>query len=456
MEKDQVSSRAVSPIRVDSIPFDQITLGHRYRQDLGNIDDLIDSIQQNGLIHPIAVKESNSGEGYHLMAGGRRYHACKRLGYKDIPCNIYPADLSQLERNLIELCENIDRKDMSYAEEVALKQQIHKAMQQLKGVATAGRGSTGHSMRDTARMLNQSVGNVTDDIKLADAIEKLPELAHVKNKSDAMKLLRSLEREIEVEEKVKAVESKKSRTKEDDIKKAVADSYILCDFRDGFGMIQDKSVDLVELDPPYAINLDKAKKHDTIDTKEYTEWTSEMYIDNMKYAIKEAWRVLRDDGWLIFWFGIDPWYRETADMIQDAGFKMNEIPGLWVKPSGQCQHPDIYLANSYETFFYARKGNPTIKKMGKPNYFRYKPVYSGDKISKAEKPVELYDDILSIFMDPGDRLVSGLAGSGNIILSSYNIHCTGVGFDLTKGSRDEYILRAMGRMPGEYSSYDRR
>ena len=452
----QVSRRVIAPKRVEEIPLEDIIVGHRYRQDLGTeeqMDELIDSIRQNGLLHNLVVKETVDNK-YHLMCGGRRYNACKRLGYTKIACNIYAEDLTQLERNVIELSENIDRKDMNYQESVNLTKQIHKAMQALHGASSGGRGhSEGHNMRNTARMIGKSVGTVSEDIKLADMLEVMPELGGLKNKKEAMKLLKTIGVKLEAEEQVKVIEGKRKKTGVKGVRDNVSSSFLIGDVFEEIKKVEKGTVHLVELDPPYGIRLDKTKQDNLTSMGDYNEWAGQEYADKIHTLLEESYRITKEDGWLLFWFGIDPWFRQIADAIQDVGYKMNEIPALWIKPTGQCMQPYKYMANSYETFFYARKGDAKINKPGKPNYYRYKPIAPDSKVHPTEKPIELYDDILSTFTRAGDIVCSPLAGSGNSLLSSYNNHCSAFGWDLSEDNRNSFVLKALANDPGDYNSY---
>jgi len=456
-EGNQIITRAIASKGIKEIPLDQIVVGHRFRQDLGTdeqMDELIESIRQNGLFHNLGVKETEDGK-YHLIYGGRRYEALKRMKKKVAPCSIYDHDLTQLERNIIELSENIDRKDMTYAEKTNLTKQIHIQMQKLHGSARPGQSAGGHSVRDTARMMNRSIGSVSKDIKLAEAIEQIPGLADCKNQHEAEKLLEKMTRQIAAGERTKEVEGKRAKTGVDRLKKQIADSYILGDLFEFMPTIEKETVDLVELDPPYGIDLNKAKKQDLSSGQEYTEWDRNEYLKMMDKVLKGCHRVMKENSWLLCWFGIDPWFSDMANLIQSIGFEMCEIPALWIKPTGQCQQPETYLANSYETFFYARKGRPEIAKMGRPNYFQYKPVTPDRKISKAEKPIELYEEVLSTFVLADSRVFVPFAGSGNSILAAYNIHCSAFGCDLTKSSRDGFVVRVYEDVPPNYNSYGR-
>ena len=57
-----------------------IKVGERYREDLGNIEELAGSIRETGLIQPLSVSTDMV-----LLAGGRRYAACSALGLLEVP-----------------------------------------------------------------------------------------------------------------------------------------------------------------------------------------------------------------------------------------------------------------------------------------------------------------------------------------------------------------------------------
>jgi ParB family chromosome partitioning protein len=84
---------------------------HRQRQDLGDINELADSIARLGLIHPIVVNRDNI-----LIAGFRRFSACRSLGWTHID-NTYTDELDPLILHLIELEENVKRKDLTWLEQ---------------------------------------------------------------------------------------------------------------------------------------------------------------------------------------------------------------------------------------------------------------------------------------------------------------------------------------------------
>ena len=80
------------------------------------LDELANSIKKNGVIQPIAVRQSKSDTNkYEIVAGERRWLAAQRAGLHEIPVNIL--ELSDLESLEVAIVENIQRDDLSPIEE---------------------------------------------------------------------------------------------------------------------------------------------------------------------------------------------------------------------------------------------------------------------------------------------------------------------------------------------------
>lgn len=87
-----------------------IKIGRRVRDDYGDMQTLAESIQEHGLLHPIVVDSD-----YNLIAGCRRLLACERIGLKEIEVKVI-GDISEKELRILELEENIRRKDLTELE----------------------------------------------------------------------------------------------------------------------------------------------------------------------------------------------------------------------------------------------------------------------------------------------------------------------------------------------------
>lgn len=135
------------------IPIDEVYSDDQFncRGSIAPIDvaDLAKSIQTNGLQFPISVQPISDvkitlpeGYSYRIVAGHRRFKACKVLGLKAIPAFVRRG-LTEIAARILNLSENFDRKDLNILQEALA----------LKGLQDAG------LPRDTvARELNKSSG----------------------------------------------------------------------------------------------------------------------------------------------------------------------------------------------------------------------------------------------------------------------------------------------------------
>lgn len=74
--------------------------------DDADMDDLVESIRAKGLITPCIVRKM-PGERYELISGHRRTHACDRLGYDTIKCEVL--DVSRDEATILMVESNFQR-----------------------------------------------------------------------------------------------------------------------------------------------------------------------------------------------------------------------------------------------------------------------------------------------------------------------------------------------------------
>jgi ParB family chromosome partitioning protein len=92
------------------VPINEIIVKKRIRKDMGDIEDLAESLRRHGQISPIVISKKNV-----LIAGGRRLEAAKLLGWRTINAVILEnsTEISRLE---LEIEENTRRRDFSMDE----------------------------------------------------------------------------------------------------------------------------------------------------------------------------------------------------------------------------------------------------------------------------------------------------------------------------------------------------
>lgn len=92
------------------------------RTRIENVEDLKASIKANGLLQPIVVRGNQPNKHWKVVAGSRRFKACKELGLAAIPCIVIEAD----DEKAYELAttENIVRENMTTVDEANAVQKL--------------------------------------------------------------------------------------------------------------------------------------------------------------------------------------------------------------------------------------------------------------------------------------------------------------------------------------------
>jgi hypothetical protein len=173
-------------LQFTDVRIDRIKVGDRYRKDLGNIEELADSIRRNGLLQPIVVYEEGKDD-YRLVAGRRRLEALLRLGRKKAEVRIIDK-LDPLSALLAERDENTCRKDFTPSEAVALGKELEKLeaeaakQRQQEGGRLGGQGcgklpqaSKGKTRDKIGRVVGMSGKNYDKAKQVVDAAEADPE-----------------------------------------------------------------------------------------------------------------------------------------------------------------------------------------------------------------------------------------------------------------------------------------
>lgn len=119
-----------------------------------DLEELAQSIYENGLLQPVTVREICTGR-YELVAGERRLRASKMAGLAEIPAIV--VSISEEKSAVYAVIENLQRKDLHFFEEA-------QAIEQLKN-------NFGISMERIAKKLGKSPSAVSNKLRLL----KLPE-----------------------------------------------------------------------------------------------------------------------------------------------------------------------------------------------------------------------------------------------------------------------------------------
>lgn len=420
----------------------EIVEGERYREDYGDLTDLMHSIESQGLINPISVVRE--GKGYKLVAGGRRLRACLELKLEQVPIRIFTGEVKELDLRLLELAENLQRKEMSWYESNRLQREIHRLQQErtrptyVSEDGTEQKGFVDWSLNDTAAMLGVSKSKVQDGISIVDKMEKyqdvLGDFSKYKTENDARKAIKVVEEAVVRAELLRRAEE---RSKNSSFLQELYDSYMIGDCLEGMKALPDETFDFAEVDPPYGIDLDKLKSQDVMQA--YNETNSSEYLIFINTLLPLVYSKLKDNTFCLFWFAADPWFQYIWDAGVKAGFSGSRNPIVWTKTHGQSLAPNHNLANAYEMAFLFKKGTPLLVKPGRINVFTEPTVPTPQKYHPTQKPLDLYKEIYSTFSLEGSKCLVPFAGSGASILAASLVGRKSIGWDLSEEYKGGYI-----------------
>lgn len=130
----------------------------RKKFDSEKLEELAESIRNKGLLEPILVQDK--GDHYEIIAGERRWRACRMAQLHEIPVIVKNYD--EQERIEISLIENIQREDLNPIEEARaykrLTEEFHLKQDEVAQKVSKNRTSIANSMRL---------------LKLADPVQKM-------------------------------------------------------------------------------------------------------------------------------------------------------------------------------------------------------------------------------------------------------------------------------------------
>lgn len=418
------------------IPLSSIILGERQRSELGAIAELADSLRRNGLIQPIVVTPDEVEEGkFLLVAGGRRLSAAKKLEWEAIEAKLL-ADLSESERTILELEENIRRKNLSWQEEC-------KAVLRFCQL-------TGKAGVEAARDLGVSPDTVSNYCNVAKSFAEMPRLAEQATYGHALSMWKAVQdrRREAIREAVAAeenlvvlpslTEAERAELQEGDLEIELEGLSALAaepavhalnpfsveraDFREWAASYRGERFNLVHCDFPYGLNFPSSNMQTTsgkwrTEEQEYSD-SPELFEELSRAFIKHRNNFIADSAHVIFWTAFRQ-YHWVEKMLSACDFVVCPVPLVWHKSDGQGMAPDPTRQprRTAEFAIFASRGDRRILKV-KANSFAHPTT---KEFHLSEKPMTVLKHFFEMVVDDTTRVLDPSAGSGNAILAAMDM-----------------------------------
>lgn len=396
----------------EEILVEWIDEGERGRTSYNRVEELSQSIHDNGLIQPIVLVITERENGvpikFGLDAGGRRLRACKMLGYT----KLYHATTSEpgkpgfvlkgedqatpLKRLFTEIAENLDRENLDWRDEIAL---LTKAWTLSKHQADANGEQI--LMRDFGSSLGVGYSHLQAAVAVHDDVlanpERYKECTGVRAaysillKHNAQELTKlSALKSIDVEPlKVSQVVITEGTEVQAQIEPKPSITIPLTNFfhnnnalhyMAGLGADQ---FDHIITDPDYGVSVDRLEASVTTANHGVHQSTIEESLDDMDKLIRLAWRIVKPQGFLVFWYDLDH-HEKLQKMATSVGWAVQRWPLIWHKTDYRsnaapqfnftknieyamiCRKPTAVLAKAQNSSVYSCGTGTIVRESGHP------------------------------------------------------------------------------------------
>lgn len=392
--------------------------------DEAAILDLARSIDEVGLMHPLVTRVAD--DGIYLIAGERRLRAIAHLAslgksiwfdntelpLGHVPC-VTMGELDSLTALVVELEENVVRKDVSWQERVLAEERLHSLRLSL---------NPEHTVHDTAAIIygdkpTAVETHVTKRNIIVAAHLNDPDVAGAKNEREAAQIARRKMEAMLVDEL--AARSPLTSSAHS-LHHANALSFL--------PTIPPSSIDCIITDPPYGINANtlppqSAQIDSVLHTYEDTPEIAAALVEAIAYA-----DCMKPDSHI--WMFCDArHFNQWADAFTVAGWYVWPHPIIWSKGGvgsllGHANGP----RHCYESILFAQRGFKRFKEVVPDVIEKIRADTS--KLHAAQKPVELYSYLMRLSCDPGDVVLDPCCGSGTIFPAASANRCVAIGIEV--------------------------
>lgn len=455
--------------------------------DQGKLQALANSIlaveqargEGNGLIHPVNVRPVRADDVYPddyavadlrgkpvhhkwiLMTGGRRTAAHALLERQEIEGVNY-ADLPKLEQQIIELEENLGREDLTWADELAAKAEIHS----LRAQQAKQNGEKPQTLQATAEELGESTANLSRDLQLYNLMRTDPGLAKSSSKRAA---LRSASHKVEMATRVMNISSN-----------AVVDlggKLFTEDMRSYVRRLPDQSIALHFPDFPFGIDYDKGRP-DSDNMKGGYRDDPENIRDLLADVVPHLVRSVSQKGWIAAMMGVTNYqymaglfrcacrthagyadggwnkdtgiYERNGDYCNASPINMRsrcafctveELPWIWFRPNSRqpSKWPDRHANNVYENICIVNGGEARLVRPNVPNVLMFDAVYEG-RIHEMQRPHAFCKEVISRLTVTGEKVVDCCFGSGAHLAAAADLGRDFEGCDINPANRGSAIV----------------
>lgn len=391
-----------------------------------DVSDIIGSIKRNGVINPIIISEDKV-----LIAGERRLAASIALDLPDIPVR-YFASLSYLDQQIIELEENLKRKDLTWQEQTSGINRIHELFLNRNADWTA---------KQTSEELNLSEGTLSVYLKVASNMG-LPNVQAARTVREAYNsLLRTDQRKAgeAIQQLIDDLAGPLPATSDDTeldrgtdsptlapVRQTVASQpkpeapVLVQDFKTWITEYTGPKFNLIHCDFPYGIGVFDGRQGRAGDQVAGYDDSPDTFFELLQVLCTNLDRVMSISAHLMFWFGQQHGtaVRQLFE-AQAPSLVFNSHPLIWLKSDGSGISPDPRRRprHVYETCLLASRGDRHLVKVAADAY----TCPTDRSLHPSTKPEPMLRHFMGMLVDETTVMLDPTCGSGTSLRAAESL-----------------------------------
>lgn len=133
-------------------------------RDDADMNNVMRSIQEVGVLQPAIVRPDNNGE-FEILSGHRRHYACKKLGFESLSCII--RDMDDDSATILMVDSNLQREEILPSERAFAFKMKMEAMKRHAGRCSKNGGQIGHHFngKKSRELIAEEVGENARNIQ---------------------------------------------------------------------------------------------------------------------------------------------------------------------------------------------------------------------------------------------------------------------------------------------------
>ncbi len=404
---------------IDSIIMEETSFDEDFMKSLR------ESISAQGCHHPLLVTEMIGGpyghqHNYKIVAGKKRLRALQQLGTSEVPVRILNSNLTSIQTREISLHENLRRHNLPWYESCQLELDLHNLRIEQKGQRKNGalteNSKQKWSMHDTAKELGMSLGALSQDLDLARAVKSNPSLSKVKDKTTALRLIKTEARRAE-DAAFSLIPSEFEM-----------DQILLGDSLEILKHIPSLTFDACITDPPWSqYARDESLTSETIE---------------LLPIFREVFRVLKNDSFL-YLICSSPDFEYYRRELPGLGYTVQDYSLIWQKTRTITHgRRNWQYSRDYEPMLLAVKGNPVLTSSTEISaILSYPNLHHTKMIHPHEKPIELLTQMIGDCTYVGGKVLDPFAGSGVTLEAANKISRKYIGIEKSQEFYNKIVSR---------------